>query len=159
MIVYHGSTEKIENPKVEFSKKYLDFGRGFYITTYKQQAEKWAKRRGMRNKLKAVVNVYEFPEKLNEYNIMNFKADDELWLNFVCDCRKGKEIYKQYDAVIGSVADDDVFKSIDMYFKGIWDEKRTLNEIRYYKMNNQICLISQKLIDNKLKFIKSYEVK
>ncbi len=113
----------------------------------------------MRNMLKAVVNVYELSEKLNEYNIMNFKVDDELWLNFVCDCRKGKEIYKQYDAVIGSVADDDVFKSIDMYFKGIWDEKRTLNEIRYYKMNNQICLISQKLIDNELKFIKSYEVK
>lgn len=158
MIVYHGSTEIISNPKVEFSKKYLDFGRGFYLTTYKQQAEKWARRRSMRNKSRAVVNVYELVEVLNQYNIMNFKKDDDLWLNFVCDCRKGKDIYKQYDAVIGSVADDDVFRSIDMYFKGIWDEKRTLEEIRYYKMNNQICLISQKLIDNELKFIESYEV-
>lgn len=133
-------------------------GCGFYITTYKEQAEKWAKRRAMRNKSKAIVNVYDLSDELIEYKIMNFKEDDALWLNFVCDCRKGKDIYKQYDYIIGSVADDDVFKSIDMYFKGIWDEKRTLEEIRYYKMNNQICLVNQKLIDNKLKFVDSYEV-
>lgn len=158
MIVYHGGTELIKNPDITFSKQYLDFGRGFYVTTYKEQAEKWAKRRSMRNRKSAVVNVYELPDNLNKYSIVNFK-DDEIWLNFVCDCRRGKEVYKQYDIAIGSVADDDVFKSIDMYFKGLWDEEKTLNEIRYYKMNNQICLISQKLINDELKFIESYEVK
>ncbi len=158
MIVYHGGTEVIESPDVKFSKKYLDFGRGFYVTTYKEQAEKWAKRRAMRNRQKAVVNIYELSEDLSDYKVIKFK-DDNLWLNFICDCRRGKEIYKQYDIVIGSVADDDVFKSIDMYFKGLWDEERTLKEIRYYKMNNQICLISQELINSKIKFLKSYEVK
>ncbi|VUX20432.1 Uncharacterised protein [[Ruminococcus] torques] len=34
MIVYHGSTEIIKNPDVLHSKKYLDFGKGFYITTF-----------------------------------------------------------------------------------------------------------------------------
>lgn len=28
MIVYHGTTERIEVPDVKFSKKYLDFGKG-----------------------------------------------------------------------------------------------------------------------------------
>ena len=157
MIVYHGGTEIIINPNVEFSKKYLDFGRGFYVTTYKEQAEKWAKRRSMRSEEKAVVNIYELPDDLRKYNVINFE-DDERWLNFVCDCRRGKDIYKQYDIAIGSVADDDVFKSIDMYFKGLWNEEKTLSEIRYYKMNNQICLINQKLIDSELKYIGSYEV-
>lgn len=69
-----------------------------------------------------------------------------------------RDIYKQYGIAIGSVADDDVFKSIDMYFKGLWDEQKTLNEIRYYKMNNQICLINQTLINDELKYIESYEV-
>ncbi len=32
VFVYHGSTEIIKNPDVVHSKKYLDFGRGFYIT-------------------------------------------------------------------------------------------------------------------------------
>lgn len=48
MIVYHGGTEVIENPDIKFSKNYLDFGRGFYVTTYKEQAKKWAIRRSMR---------------------------------------------------------------------------------------------------------------
>lgn len=112
----------------------------------------------MRNRQNAVVNIYELSEDLSDYKVIKFK-DDNLWLNFICDCRRGKEIYKQYDIAIGSVADDDVFKSIDMYFKGLWDEERTLKEIRYYKMNNQICLISQELINSKIKFLKSYEVK
>ncbi|MEG0671923.1 hypothetical protein [Clostridium sp.] len=46
-----------------------------------------------------------------------------------------------------------------MDFKGLWDEKRTLEKIRYYKMNNQICLVNQKLINQELKFVDSYEVK
>lgn len=31
--------------------------------------------------------------------------------------------------------------------------------IRYYKMNNQICLVNQELIKDELSFIESYEVK
>lgn len=37
MIVYHGSTEIIKNSDVVHSKKYLDFGQGFYITTFENQ--------------------------------------------------------------------------------------------------------------------------
>ena len=36
MIVYHGTTEIIEHPDISFSKKYLDFGKGFYLTTYEE---------------------------------------------------------------------------------------------------------------------------
>ena len=41
MIVYHGSTEIIKKPDVIHSKKYLDFGMGFYITSFENQTEKW----------------------------------------------------------------------------------------------------------------------
>ena len=64
MIVYHGSTEIIKNPDVVHSKKYLDFGRGFYITTFENQAKKWAVRKGMRQKKTAIVNVYELSDLL-----------------------------------------------------------------------------------------------
>ena len=36
-------------------KKYLDFGRGFYITTFENQAKKWAVRKGMRQEKPAIV--------------------------------------------------------------------------------------------------------
>lgn len=32
MIVYHGSTDIIKKTDVIHSKKYLDFGKGFYVT-------------------------------------------------------------------------------------------------------------------------------
>lgn len=45
MIVYHGITEVIQKPDVHHSKKYLDFGMGFYLTTYEEQARKWGIRK------------------------------------------------------------------------------------------------------------------
>lgn len=39
MKVFHGGISAIEKPEASFSKRYLDFGKGFYVTTYKQQAE------------------------------------------------------------------------------------------------------------------------
>lgn len=37
MIVYHGTNLTVEKPKHGFSKKYLDFGEGFYVTIYEEQ--------------------------------------------------------------------------------------------------------------------------
>lgn len=39
MILYHGTNKEIRKADVSFSKNYLDFGKGFYLTTYKEQAE------------------------------------------------------------------------------------------------------------------------
>lgn len=61
--------------------------------------------------------------------------------------------------MIGSVADDQVFCVVDMYFRGIWQKKRVLEELRFYRRNDQICILSQKLLDREVKFLKAYEVK
>ena len=73
MIVYHRSTEIIKNPDVIHSKKYLDFGRGFYITTFENQAKKWAVRKGMRQEKPAIVNVYELSEKWDDFKVLSFE--------------------------------------------------------------------------------------
>lgn len=69
MIVYHGSTETIKNPDVVHSKKYLDFGRGFYVTTFENQAKKWAVRKGMRQEKTAIMNVYELSEEWDDFRV------------------------------------------------------------------------------------------
>ena len=33
MIVYHGSALVVDKPSISYSKKFLDFGVGFYVTT------------------------------------------------------------------------------------------------------------------------------
>ena len=97
MIVYHGSTEIIKNPDVVHSKKYLDFGRGFYITTFENQAKKWAVRKGMRQEKNAIVNVYELSEAWDDFKVLSFEKENEKWLDFVCACRKGQPLNKEYD--------------------------------------------------------------
>lgn len=158
MKVFHGSNLAIVSPDVIHSKKYLDFGEGFYVTIYEEQAQKWAKRKAMRQGGSPVVTVFDVLDDLADYNVKEFIHDDEVWLDFVCSCRDGKESYKKYDIIIGNVADDDVFKSVDMYRRGLWDKERTLKEIRYYKKNNQIAFITQGAIDGAVKFVESYEV-
>ena len=69
MIVYHGSTETIKNPDVVHSKKYLDFGRGFYVTTFENQAKKWAVRKGMRQEKTAIMKVYELSEEWDDFRV------------------------------------------------------------------------------------------
>jgi hypothetical protein len=159
MIVYHGSTEIIKNTDVSHSKKYLDFGKGFYITTFENQAKKWAARKGMRQEKTAIVNVYELSEKWDGFRVLSFEKENEKWLDFVCGCRKGQPLNAEYDIVIGNVADDDVFKTVDMYFRGLWDKEKVLSELRYYKMNNQICIANQEILNKLITFKRSYEVK
>lgn len=67
----------------------------------------------------------------------------------------GRLVYKDFDAAIGNVADDDVFKCVSMYMDGIWDEKRTLDELRYFRKNDQIAFLTQDVIDAVVKFTES----
>lgn len=158
MIVYHGTTMEIQKPDIKHSKAHLDFGEGFYTTTFLKQAERWAYRKGMRLSKPAIVNVYEIGD-MSGYRVKKFEDTDREWLQFVVDCRNGKDIYKDYDAVIGNVVNDDVFKCVNMFMDGVWDEERTLKEISYFKKNDQIAFLTQEIIDGIVVFKESYEVK
>lgn len=158
MLVYHGSNQKVQKPDIRHSQKYIDFGPGFYVTTFKEQAEKWALRKAMRSGGQAVVSVYEMKDELQMYKVLHFSDADGIWLDFVCGCRRGELLNQGYDVIIGNVANDDVFKSVDLYFRGIWDKERTIGELRYYKRNDQIVFVSEKAL-KLLQFGYSYEVK
>ena len=158
MIVYHGSTVEIAKPDLKYSKNNLDFGKGFYVTTFKEQAEKWALRKSVRENKGAIVNMYEV-SNFEKYRVKRFTEANADWLNFVCDCRNGKNVYCNYDVVVGNVADDEVIKCVRMYMRGVWDEVRTIEEMKYYKQNDQIAFLSQLIIDETVSFKGSYGVK
>lgn len=129
------------------------------MTSFEEQAKKWAVRKGMRQGKTAIVNVYEMENNWEKYCVLSFEKENEKRLEFVCACRKGESLNTNYDIIIGNVADDDVFKRVDMYFRGLWDKKKVLEELRYYKMNNQICIVNQETLEQVLAFRNSYEVK
>ena len=39
--LYHGSNVEVKKPSLRMGRKKTDFGRGFYTTTQKEQAEHW----------------------------------------------------------------------------------------------------------------------
>ena len=159
MTVYHGSTEIIKNPDVLHSYRPLDFGKGFYVTTNKNQAENWAKRKSViLGKEKAIVNFYEMDENFGELKCKNFGEDLSEWIDFVCHCRDGGTDYEKYDVIIGKVANDKVFRVVDMYHDGLWDKDRAIKEIRAYPNYDQIAFITQKAVGQVLKFTSFEEV-
>ena len=112
----------------------------------------------MRQEKAAIVNVYELSEQWDKFRVLSFEKENEIWLDFVCGCRKGQMLNTDYDIIIGNVADDDVFKTVDMYLRGLWDKEKVLSELRYYKLNNQICIVNQETLNQLLTFNNSYEV-
>jgi hypothetical protein len=157
MTVYHGSTEIIKNPDVLHSYRPLDFGKGFYVTSNKEQAKVWAKRKGViLESKKSIVNIFEMNESFSFLQCKNFGEDLSEWIDFVCHCRDGGRDYEKYDLIFGKVANDKVFRVVDMYHNGLWDKERAIKEIKAYPDYGQIAFITQKAINQLLKFI-SYE--
>lgn len=145
MEVYHASTIGIEVPDTLHSRLYLDFGVGFYVTTIYEQAVKYAERFTRRGKT-AFINVYELADELSGWKTITFHKYDEAWLDFVTECRAGR-IVGDYDIVIGGIANDKVFRTIDLYFAGDIDKQECLKRLIYEKPNNQICIRTQAVLD------------
>ena len=59
MFVYHGSYAVITGPHFGHSRNNLNFGKGFYVTSFQEQANKWATRKGRITGKTPVVNVYK----------------------------------------------------------------------------------------------------
>ena len=158
--LYHGTYLSVPEPLAKIGRKNLDFGPGFYLTKIESQAEDWAiiiaSRKG--RETKAVVNVYHFNIESAEADNVRIKRFDKYnieWLNYVVDCRKGKDISLDYDIVEGGVANDNVIDTVEDYEKGIITAEQALGQLRYKKVNHQICILNQKVIDKYLLYVES----
>lgn len=156
MVVYHSSTLPVESPNVRFSRDFLDFGKGFYLTTIYDQAVKYAQR-FKRRKKPAWLSTYELDFDKQVWKICQFESYDREWLRFVSNCRAGKDNY-DYDLVIGGIANDEVVQTIERYFAGEISENDALGLLKYQKPNNQYCIRSQRMLDECLKHIRSVEL-
>ncbi len=151
MIVYHGSNIEIKKPDLEHSRKKVDFGVGFYVTPLLEQAEKWCSKYKERE-IPAIVSTYTLEETaFDRYRIIRFDTYSEEWLDFIVTCRKGRDT-SDYDLVMGGVANDRVFNTVELFFDGLIDKKEAIKRLRYEKPNLQLALRSQKLMEECLHF-------
>lgn len=159
MIVYHGSYCIVNNPDISFSRDALDFGKGFYVTGIEEQAISWTSRFKIRGKT-AYLNTYELLiEEIKEiYRVKEFLSYDIEWLDFILSCRSGSNQYLKYDMVVGGIADDRVYNTLELYEEKLIGKNEALKRLQYHKPNHQICIINQEVINKYLKYIDSKEV-
>lgn len=147
MILYHGSYLEIAKPDLKHSRDNVDFGRGFYTTPIYEQAVKWCGRFTRRGK-KGIVSKYCFNEEsMQNLKVLRFDSYSEEWLDFILACRRCKDV-TNYDIVIGGVANDKVFNTVELFFGGLIEKKEAISRLRYEKPNLQICFRSQKALDS-----------
>lgn len=157
MRVYHGSSVIVEAPLVSVGRRNLDFGQGFYVTDLMEQAISWAAR-PINAGREQMLNIYEFDrESVLSAGVRYkcFNAYDAEWLRFVIASRKGQPVWAEYDVIEGGIANDRVFNTIELYGQGLISETEALQRLQYEKPNNQICLLSQHVIDQYLHFLES----
>lgn len=82
------------------------------------------------------------PDILHSRNNVDFGNDDS-----------------EYDVVMGGVANDKVFNTVELYFDGLIDKAEAIKRLKYEKPNFQIAFRTQEAIEQYLHFegVKSFE--
>jgi len=145
MIVFHGSYTTVNEIDLTKGRSNLDFGKGFYVTNIRSQAEHWAERTGRFYKTNGIVSEFEFYENAFEHfelKVLRFSDYTEQWLDFVVLNRDPLSPIPahDYDIVEGPVANDDVNDRIDDYLAGLVSKAEFLSELAHHRPTHQICL-------------------
>lgn len=138
MKLYHGTVFDFSEIDLKQSNSAKDFGKGFYLSPNKQQAEQWAQFKSIQMNMPPLVHIFEFDENLlneTELTVKRFDEYTEDWARFVFDNRQNlseKNIH-DYDIVIGPIANDKVGAQIRNYFEGNITFDVFLKRIKYMK--------------------------
>lgn len=146
MILYHGSDQEIQVPDLAHSRDNVDFGKGFYTTPLHQQAAKWCERFKRRGR-DGIISRYEYNEAAeSDLQILRFDSYSEEWLDFVLRCRSRQD-ETDYDLVIGGVANDKVFNTVELFYDGLIDKVEAIRRLRFEQPNLQVCFRTQRALD------------
>ena len=161
IILYHGTTSNhlkaLENGiSLDYARDGTDFGAGFYLTTNKKQAKKWAKDRAdnsnfkkpKNERVKGVVLEYKFNSDIStKLNKKHYNETNLEWAKFIFQSRKG--IKHDYDVVEGPLADGDKLALlIEDVESGVLNLNDFLGKINKYPYpeKNQISFHTKKAI-------------
>lgn len=151
MILYHGTNMDFEAIDITRSNPYKDFGKGFYLTDIRKQAEELAKKRSRIFGGKVQVLTYEFGENNftnSTLNILTFERPTKEWADFIYQNRNRNISFKHnYDIVIGPIADDGVAYLLSRYEEGSFTLEQLAKELEYKKLNKQFYFGTQRAID------------
>ena len=136
---------QVIEPDIFHSREALDFGKGFYMSSIKEQAEKYGAKFTGKGQT-AWLNIYELSDDLSDWKIKIFDSYNEKWLDYVTACRKEMQPDDGYDMIVGGIADDKVFTTVNLYFMDFMRKDEALRRLAFEKPNNQYCIRSMKML-------------
>ena len=159
MILYHGSNVDIKNISLSACRPNKDFGRGFYLTDIRGQAERMAQRVSRIYGGDPYINCYEIDDCFmdnSELVIKDFGEEtSEEWALFVMNNRnKDYEDVSsplcntdgKYDIVIGPVADDNMAMLFRQYENELIDFDTLLKGMIFKKTSSQFSFHTKRSI-------------
>ena len=144
--LFHGSNQNFEQVDLEKSKDKRDFGRGFYMTTLREQAVRWAQNMFVRHGGLGQY-VYEFALDISpDLRIKRFNGLDYEWLNMVKINRINGGTQHDYDVVWGPVADDETMRTLALFVAGIYTEDMALQQLSFSKPSDQVSIHTERAL-------------
>lgn len=142
MILYHGSNVAIDKIDLAKCRPYKDFGKGFYLTDIRRQAERMAARTVKMFHGELTLTSFEFD--LNSavkqgLKIKIFDSPDEEWAGFVIANRDINVMQPchDFDIVIGPVADDTIARLLRMFTENFISEQQLVKELTFSEVTSQ----------------------
>lgn len=159
-LLYHGGSHIIPSPEIREPERTLDFGKGFYLTTSREQAERWVKNRLRSSDGHGYVNSYLFDIETAAVSLKMkvFETADEEWIDFVLANRMKSGYTHNFDVVIGPVADDRVYTQFSLFEGGIISKETLIRELKSYRLVDQYLFHTEKALPH-LKYVSNYPVK
>lgn len=177
VLLYHGSFVEISNIDLSYGRKALDFGKGFYLTSSRQQAIDYIpssiRKNIRRHKLpdnfdinNGILSIYKF--HLNNDLLIHYFDDADInWLHFIAANRDSSlfvDFLKQfycYDIICGKVADDNTAATLNSYITGDYGtpgndsaDRFVIERLMPDRLADQFCFKTKKAIKS-LEFIGS----
>ena len=146
MTLYHGSNVEIHKIIIQKNRSPKDFGQGFYLSDNLQQARNFARYKADKPKSETheqVVTRFEFNDAVlydDSLRIKRFDGYNLDWIQFVKDNRKGCN--KDYDIVIGPIANDDVKTQFAKHIMGEISEEELMESLKWKHCTYQYCFIT-----------------
>lgn len=158
-ILFHGGSHIIKSPEIREPDRTLDFGKGFYVTSSQNQAERWIKAHLKHKFTTGYVNSYEFDLETvpPELKVKIFEAANEEWVDFVIANRVVQGFIHDYDIVFGPVANDNVYTQMALFEGGIISKESLIKELKAYKLVDQYLFHTEIALEY-LHYISHYPV-
>lgn len=177
MTLYHGSSVTVSDPDLSRCKPWKDFGRGFYLTSSRKQAEGFARTVARRMNRRhpdstqgyGVISVYSYRPDA-ELLVKTYVTAGEEWLHCVA-AHRGATAYHEileelasYDVIAGKVANDQTNATLLAYMSGIYGElgSKTADEmcvrlLMPERLDDQACFRTRRALAT-LSFVESERV-